>query len=77
MVCADDDFVDHTQALKHCFFMLIRNRWSPLFVMPKHFLGSKTNREMVSKSTRLLEKLNMTSMNNIVTAGDKNSFHNK
>jgi hypothetical protein len=51
------------------------DRGAPLFMLPKHFVGGKANREVVTEDTRFFEKLNMSSVENIVAARNKDFFH--
>jgi len=61
----DDDLVDNL------------DRGAPLFMLPKHFVGGKGNREVVTECARFFEKLNMSSVKNVVAARNKDFLINK
>ena len=71
----DDHLVDDIDRGHECQLMILRDRGAPLFMLPKHFIGGKANREVVTECTRFFEKLNMSSVENVVAARNKDFFH--
>lgn len=61
----DDDLVDNL------------DRGAPLLMLPKHFVGGKGNREVATECARFFEKLNMSSVKNVVAARNKDFLINK
>ena len=55
--------------------MILRDRGAALLVLPKDFIRSETDSQVVTQSARFFEKLNMAAVKDVVTPGDKDSFH--
>ena len=71
----DDNLVDDIDRGHECQLMILWDRGAPLLMLPKHFIGGKGNREVVTECTRFFEKLNMSSVENVVAARNKDFFH--
>jgi hypothetical protein len=46
-----------------------------LFMDPQDLVGGKTDREMISQGACLGKELYMAGMDDVITAGDKDAFH--
>lgn len=73
----DDDLVDNLDRSHQGQLMILWDRGAPLLMLPKHFVGGKGNREVVTECARFFEKLNMSSVKNVVAARNKDFLINK
>ena len=55
--------------------MIVRDRWFPSLVVPENFCRSERNNEIIPQCARLLEKLEMPGVEDVVAAGNKDFFH--